>query len=256
MSNLRKYFQSQILEIQNDTALRIYGACLAMGQVLSVFNWFEKEQAINLSKIGEPLCWPFFENCFEYRLLTPFGVKIVFLIFGFLSAIGVLLFLNRRLTATAYWWQIGINIFKTLIYIQDFRMRMNQHYMLYFVTFAFLFLPQKRNTLRYLLAFIYFGAGLLKYNAEWLSGNALYANPLWISGRWVAVSCVYVVLLETFLVFGVLSKNEWIYWCTLFQLFLFHLVSWPVVGSFYPILMYLLLAIFPLTYFLKRKVSH
>ena len=53
-------------------------------------------------------------------------------------------------------------------------------------------------------------------------------------------------MLETILVFGLLARRSWIFWATLAQLGLFHAMSWPIVGFFYPSLMFALLAIFPL----------
>ena len=124
---------------------------------------------------------------------------------------------------------------------------MNQHYMLYVATAAFLLLPNKRVLLRYTLVSFYVWASFLKYNVEWLSGDTLYHNPLWVPESLIPASCVYVVLLESFIVWGVLSSRRWIYWGALAQLALFHVVSWPVVGNFYPLLMFALLMIFPLT---------
>jgi len=252
---IKNYFQTQITEIKNDTALRIFGVFMGMGHVYSVMNWMAKKQYMNLAKTGEPLCWPFFEDCFKYRFFNSVEMKGIFVLFGICALIGALLFIPKRYCTLAYWWQIGINIFKTLIYIQDFRMRMNQHYILYFISFVFLFMPNKRNSIRYLLTLIYFGAGLLKYNAEWISGQALNGEPLFISGGWIPVSCLYVIVLESCIVFGTLAKNKYIFWAAVFQLYLFHIISWPLVGFFYPLLMFSLLMVFPLARFIKNTTD-
>lgn len=250
---IRNYFSRQITEIANDGVLRLYGAAITLCHVFAVMNWMTKEQFVNLSTSGEPLCWPFFESCFQYRFLDPTGVYQMFLIFGIAAAVGVFLFIPKRWVTAAYWWQVGLNVFKILIYVQDFRMRMNQHYMLFFVTLVFLFMPNKRNAIRYLLVFIYFWAGTLKFNYEWISGAALYGNPLFVWGWRVPYACVYVIFLECLFAFGVLSKNRWIFWGALLQLYFFHFVSWQVVGAFYPLLMYFLISIFPLAYFSEWK---
>lgn len=252
MSIVRRYFDLQITEITKDKALRLYGVFVAAGQVLTFWSWHVSGVVNLLSNEVEPLCWPFFENCFRYRILSYDEVKLLLFLFGFVSAIGVLLFLSKRLCGAAYWWLILLNVFKTLIYIQDYRLRLNQHYMLYFVTFVFLFLPGKRRLLRYTLVLFYVWASVLKLNVEWLSGSALYAKPLWIPDALIPASCIYAVTLEAVIVWGILSARKWVYWSTFFQLCLFHLVSWPVVGFFYPMLMFALLAIFPLTYFISE----
>lgn len=255
ISTILRYFGSQVEAMRNDRALHLYGVFVAFGHVLTYLNWRAQNVAWQLSDKGESICWPFFESCFEYRIFSRHDVQLILLSYGFASAIGVCLFLARRLCGVAYWWLLFVNVFKTFIYIQDYRLRLNQHYMLYFITFVFLFLPNKRDLLRYTLVVFYFWAAILKCNAEWISGSALYANPLWVPHHLIPASCVYVIILESLIVWGVLCGRGWVYWIALFQLFLFHLVSWPVVGFFYPLLMFALLTIFPLTFFIHDRIA-
>jgi hypothetical protein len=136
--------------------------------------------------------------------------------------------------------------------VQDFSLRLNQHYFLGFASLVYLLLPGKRDLLRYFLVFLYFWAGVLKLDVEWLSGAALYHDPLFVPKALIPASCVYVVVMECVFSWGLLSRDPRIFWATLAQLALFHLVSFPVVGFYYPLLMYLLLAIFPLAWFHRR----
>lgn len=93
----------------------------------------------------------------------------------------------------------------------------------------------------------YFWAGVPKLDIEWLSGAALYnKNKLWIPEALVRTSCVYVVVLEVVVVFGLYARGKWMFWATLGQLLLFHIYSWPIVGFYYPMLMFGLASIFPL----------
>lgn len=249
-SILGRYVGAQIDEIRSDAALRCYGACLALAHVFCFLKFWR--QASYFSNEAEAICWPLLEHCFRYRFFDIPQVRGILLAYGTLSALTILLFLPRRRGALAYWALLGVNVFKTLLYAQDYRLRMNQHYMLYWVTAAFLCLPNKRQLLRYTLVSFYVGASILKYNVEWLSGGALHTNPLWIPDALIPASCAYVVVLESFIVWGALSGIRWVYWATLFQLYLFHVVSWPPVGFFYPLLMFALLAIFPLTRLFPR----
>lgn len=111
---------------------------------------------------------------------------------------------------------------------------------------AFLFLPGRRRFLKALIALFYVWAGLLKLNREWLSGAAL-PEPIWLfEGRWLVAACTYVVVLEVLLIAGVFARRPWVFWGTMAQLAAFHVFSWPIVGFFYPTLMFLLLAIYVL----------
>ena len=244
---LRTYFNKQIEEIENDTALRIYGAFVAFGYFLCSLSWRPMHIAARMASPSDGYCWPFFENCFAYRPFTAEQVHLIIIIYGLIALIGVPLFFSRKHCALAYWWLIFVTVLKTLIYVQDYSLRMNQHYMLYFITLVYLFLPYKRQLLRITLVMFYVWASTLKFNTEWLSGQAMTARPLGVPWRLLPASCVYTVILESVIVWGVLSANRRIFWAALSQLFLFHIASWTVVGYFYPTLMFALLSIFPLT---------
>jgi len=221
---------------------------------LTFFFWRAESLDYVLSNQAKPVCWPFLENCFVHRNFSLHQVDTVLLAFGFLAGVGVLLFLPRRWVKAAYFFQVGMLIFKLLIFIWDFRMRMNQHYMLHFVILTYLFIPHKRANLQYLLVFFYVGAAFLKMNREWVTGAVFNPDyqPLFIPGNWIPAACVYVIILELIIIWGMLSREKWIFWGTFFQLGLFHVVSWPVVGFFYPLLMISLLMIYPLAYFMPR----
>jgi hypothetical protein len=140
-----------------------------------------------------------------------------------------------------------VNALKLAIMLLDYRLRMNQHYMGFFATFAYLFVPAKRDGLRVLVTLFYFWAGTLKFNWEWFSGAGLY-RPTWpFSGVGVVVACVYVIVLELVVAWGLLARRAWIFWAAFAQFLVFHALSWQVVGFFYPLLMFAILAIFPLS---------
>lgn len=247
MLALRTYFSKQIEEIRSDTAVRIYGALIMFGYFLCFVQWRPMYIAKHMASPSEVYCWPFFENCFAYRPFTADQVHLIIVVYGIIAFLGIPLFLSRKYCALGYWWLVMTTVFKTLIYVQDYALRMNQHYMLYFITLVFLFLPYKRQLLRVTMVLFYFWASTLKFNVEWMSGEALTTKPLGVPWRLLPASCVYAAILESLIVWGVLSANRRIFWFALSQLFLFHVMSWTVVGYFYPTLMFALLAIFPLT---------
>ena len=53
-------------------------------------------------------------------------------------------------------------------------------------------------------------------------------------------------MLEMVIIFGVYARKNWIFWATLGQLAVFHIYSWPIVGYYYPMLMFGLCSIFAL----------
>lgn len=241
-----RFIGRQIAEIADDTALRWYGAALALVNAITALHWALVEPLGRiLAPTVPPICWPFVTNCQNFRLDPAIADPLVGVLF--VGAVANAALFAKRLVPAGWWLLLGLCALKTLLLLQDFRLILNQHYMAYWVTLPFLFLPGKRRTLPYLIVLFYFWAGTLKFNPEWISGLALYGRrPLGLPPSLIPASCVYVIALELVVSFGLLSRREWIFWAALAQLVLFHIASFWVVGFFYPILMFLLLSIFPL----------
>ena len=229
---------------------------LGLLHVLAFLHW---ELTIPVVKILDPIvgvCWPFFENCLEWRILSPAGVQTVLWCYLGLAVLTMALFIRPGLIPVAWWALLGLNLFKSLILLQDYRLRLNQHYMTYWVTLAFLFLPGKRRVLQYLVVSFYFWAGTLKFTPEWISGAALYGKrPLGIPDSLIPVSSIYVMFLELIVVFGLLVRSRWIFWISMLQIAAFHVTSWPIVTFFYPTLMFAILTIFPLARYLRDPAN-
>lgn len=241
---LRRLLRAPIEEIANDGVLRAYGAVLVLTHVLTAAFWWREGIAAIINSGAEPICWALVPNCGPLRILSMEQVESLLIGYAVVALLIAPLFASRRLTVGGYVGLIALTVFKVIVLAMDFRLRRNQHYMAFWVTGAFLFLPAKREALRLLLVLFYFWAGTIKLNWEWISGAGLY-RPLWILHGQAAVmaACTYVIVMELVVSWGVLSARQWIFWGALAQLSLFHVMSWPVVGFFYPVLMFMLLTI-------------
>jgi hypothetical protein len=241
------FLRAQIAEIERDDALRWYGVAMAFLHVVTYLYWVDQRIVTFVSAQAEPICWPLVPACENIRVLSAAGVALLLRAY-FAAAIGAgLLFAFRRLVPWAYAGLVLVNVLKLAVMLLDYRLRMNQHYMGFFATFAYLLVPGKRDALRVLVTLFYFWAGTLKLNWEWVSGAGLY-RPMWpFTGAGVIVACAYVVVLELGVAWGLLAQRAWIFWAAFAQFLVFHALSWQVVGFFYPLLMFAILAIFPLS---------
>ena len=244
---LQGLFAGHIDEIRSDRALTLYGAALAVANVLTFAVWkFGTGVPVMIGRGADSFCWPFWESCHAFQLST-FIVNYGLWGYLLLSLLAGYAFLTRKVVP-GYWLLIMVDVIRVLVMLQDYRLRANQHYMLNWVVLAFLFLPGKRALLHHVIVSLYFWAGVLKLDWDWLSGASLYGQErLWFPQWLVPASCVYVVVLEMILVWGLYARRNWLFYGTLAQLFLFHLTSWPIVGFWYPTLMFCILAILPLT---------
>src|SRR5690606_33730392 len=143
---------------------------------------------------------------------------------------------------------------KAFVYLNDYRFMGNFHYMHYWALVAFLFILDKIRTLQFLIVFFYVAASLLKFNLEWLSGAAMLRETF-LQGKWLEWACYYVVLLESFFVWGLLSRKPRLFGLTFGQIVLFHLYSFLVVGFYYPSIMACLLSILVLSRHYKELPS-
>ncbi len=208
------------------------------------------------------ICWPFLDSCQNLRFFSTQQVTLIFWMLILLGFFNALLFLKRKYLTSAWCLLLGLNVLKMSLMLLDFRTRQNQHIMAFWILIAFLFFPNKKFTIKALLISFYFWAGTLKFNSEWLSGSALYGNIWPLQGKWVSIACTYVVILEILFIWGLVLKDKKWQFFTLFQLVIFHLFSFGIVGFFYPLLMFALLSIFALSWFFttplpsERKVNY
>ncbi len=257
-----KYFRNQIVEITNDLSLRILGFSLSLIHLHTWWNIFINKDGQILKETTEKIiCWGFFENCESTRLWIIQYFDAISFLYGLISIVAAVLFLQRRSIAFGYVGLIVLTLYKLAIYFQDFMFMGNYHYMPFWLSFVYLFFPQKSLLCRYTVVTFYLAAGLLKTNLEWFSGWAIpdsWINPnspvAWLKNNGLLpISCVYVYLLETILSFGLLSKSKWIFWLTFLQFCLFHIMSYWIVGSYYPITMFLILFFIPIHFFQSQK---
>lgn len=242
------FIRAQIREIADDSALQIYGAALALVNALTSVYWLiQRPRFEDIVASSTAVCWPFLPHCERLRVLTVETAPLVTISMGVCAAVNAWMFVRVQI-AVAWWILLGLTAFKGALLLMDYRLLLNQHYMALWIVVPFLLVPGKRRVLRYLLALFYLWAGTLKLNHEWLSGLALYGlRPLGMPAAWVPWACLYVVFLELLGVFGLFARRHVVFALAFGQFLLFHVASFWVVGFFYPILMFLLLSIFPLT---------
>ncbi len=237
-------------EIKLDKALSLYGIALCLAYVLSIFHWYQSG-GLHFPSLNEPWCWPFFPQCWNFRITLNLSI-IHFLTIFLLALISLFYFIFKKIDKACFFlfltWIVTL-----LLVIQDFRFRSNQFYILSWVTLVFLFAPSKKTTIPVIIIAIYFWAGRLKLNWEWISGSALYEKLWLIPEQLIVASCVYVIVLEMIFIWGLLSKRRLIFWGTISQLLLFHIQSFSQVAYWYPCLMFLILSFFVLNRFFTNQ---
>ncbi|MBN8539203.1 MAG: PQQ-binding-like beta-propeller repeat protein [Deltaproteobacteria bacterium] len=241
---MKNYFNYQVQEISVSRALRIYGAALSGTLVVTAIAWWGLAPNV-FDTASLPLCWPQFPFCTDIRMFWSESViKVHVLLIAVFGLLGVGAFFKAK-SSLGYWALTAGTVLKVLMQIQDFRFMGNYHYMPYWLIAIFLFLPHKRTALPWMIVAFYISAGSLKFNREWLSGATLLRQsfiPLDLMGPLL----LYAIVQECIIVFGLVSRFKWFFRFAFFNFIAFHLFSWHIVGWFYPVIMFLVLSIFPL----------
>jgi hypothetical protein len=240
---LSKLFSNQINEIKNSIPLQNYGGFLSLIFLFQSLYWYKIDANEKLAYTQEAICWPFFHDCSSFRFLGNHELLAVFLLIGLFSILNSYFFFKKKIKI-AYFGLISLEIISLLIILLDYRMRLNQNIMIFFILITYLFVNSREKIIPWVIVSFYFWAGFLKIRPDWISGQAIYGHLLLIPDKLKSEAAIYVIFLELILIWGLLLKDKRIRWFVLFNLFIFHLASFGVVGFYYPILMSLILSIF------------
>lgn len=254
---IKRYFQSQVQEISASKSLRWYGFFLSLTHVVTFFFWHRNSFVYQyLTKNANTVCWPQFPFCESLRFLSPLGAEFSFYLYLSVALFTACFFLKKKTVPWAYWLLVIINLVKLYIFFMDYRAMGNYHYMPFVVSFAYLFVRQKLFFIPLCIACFYFFAGILKIsNLDWLTGLAFPRRaqfPLFFNEDIKMTLCFYVVCLEIIGSWFLILKTRWkaVFYA---QFILFHIMSYFIVGYFYPVIMLCLFTLFLLIYVFDEK---
>lgn len=239
-------------ELRDSRALRFYGIALCATHLLTWIFWSGRTGLSAALHGTAPICWPFFEDCARVRpILLPWTDGLLGA-YPVLIVLAAFLWLSPRLVPAAWWALLAVNLIKVFLFAQDYRAMGNYHYMPFIVNALFLLVPARRFVIPLALVGFYLGAGVLKLNAEWLTGAALF-RPTILEGGWLRAALISVIFLELFVIWFILARGLLLRALALASLIVFHLYSWHLVGFFYPTIMFALLAYFPIIWWTRER---
>lgn len=259
---IMNYIKSQVQEISSYKSLSLYGVFLSFVHVVTFFFWHNNSVIFQyLPKTANSLCWPQIPFCESLKLFSPLGVHFLLYLYLVVTLLTVFLFLNRKTIAYAYWLFLIINLLKLYIFLMDYRLMNSYHYLPFFVSFIYLFIPQKLFFISVLISCFYFWTGLLQINdPSWLINLVFSKNawfPSFINEDIRMFICLYILCLEIAGSLFLALKNRWralIY----SQFILFYIAGYFIVGYFMSTIFLSLLSLFVLQDFFgeKYKISN
>lgn len=217
-------------ELKSIPALMWLGLGLGLLHLLSLLFWGNLIEQTLTSESG--YCWPLWPNC---EVLRPFPSPLILVLRGLWAALAVATaaaFFTKKFKV-AWWLLLMCELLKLFVFSQDYRFMGNYHYILFVFAFIFLFVPDRARVFPLLWTLIYVTAGALKVNQEWLSGAALVSTPPWGENFLLELQA-FVIFLELVIAWLLLSRSLWWFRFAVINFALFHLMSFFIVGYFYP----------------------
>ncbi|MGE0529649.1 MAG: hypothetical protein AB7P49_21565, partial [Bdellovibrionales bacterium] len=143
-----------------------------------------------------------------------------FFYYGYAVVIGLaalLLLLTEFVTLGYYFLFTGL-LFGASLYFQDLRLSSNEGYFIFFLTFAYLFVPSKHRLMRWLIVSFFAARGLSQASPDWLTGN-WYVEHLGLPiklGEWFAALSVLVQMIGSMALLFRDGRYFWSGWIGLF----------------------------------------
>lgn len=228
-------------EINNDVAVRLFGAAVLLGFLVTFKNW-EGSLATTVTAVesGRAVCWPFFQGCYDWFFMDgrPFGYTqntIFMLMLGviFLSAYGLL----AQRYVLAHVCIFILFLWKFYLTSLNYSYSPNYDYYHTAFTLVFLFLPHKRFFGSLAVVFFYFLSTATKIHESWTLGGYFTPMvtdlPIFPDGTTMLWTNL-IIFMEMIAAWFLFSKNKYIQ-RTVFVFFVtFHLYSGTLVGYHYP----------------------
>lgn len=250
-----EWIKSQLWEIKKSSAVRLFGAVLAITHILTWVYW-ESQGALPLTYYAQstPMCWSLFESCSAMRFLPTSLMSFLYNSYLALGIITAALFAATRLVGFGWFLLVLLFVTKLIFYFQDFRLSSNEHYYLFLLNFFFLFIPNKERTLKALVISFYIASGLLMLSPEWLTGQWFieYADIHPKLAEWFAGLSFLIYLIAPM---GLLFNSFKYFTIGFLTLVGYHSVMWALDGFFTPTVMLAGISLFLFSYFERKKLE-
>src|ERR1041385_3568009 len=113
-----RWIDRQIEEIESDSALRWYGAALALVNAITAIYWLIVHPIARiLDPRLTPICWPLIPNCQALRLLNPVALNTIVVTLLCAAVCNAALFISPRSVRSAYWLLLSLCLLKAALIV-------------------------------------------------------------------------------------------------------------------------------------------
>lgn len=211
--------RSNLYEIKKSGSLRTLGGLLALFHLLQFFLWWNQGGLpLKFVQQGLPMCWSLFESC-DWLHVVPIGILTFFYwTYAVFMVIAALTLLLTDLVAVGYYLLLIGGLCGLLLYFQDLRLSSNEGYFIFFLSFAYLFVPSKHRLMRWLIVSFFVARGMSQASPDWLTGNWYMEHlnlPVKLA-EWLAALSVLVQMIGGATLLFRDGRYFWTGWLSLF----------------------------------------
>lgn len=214
------------------------GVVLALSHIISYLYWNFHILHFQSQKI----LWPFsfWKGVSQYQT----ELEALWIILAFLT-IAAFTFIPH---AVVGWILLTLTfLFKESLYFTDLSYSENSQYILTLLHIIYLFLPNKRTTIKFFIPLIFLNQALLKWNPQWLSGE-FFMETLSLPQNISHPLSVLILVLESLVPWGLLLRSR--------KLFVIALLTTASILFLSPYTeFYIIITLLILTYYLFDRME-
>jgi hypothetical protein len=229
-----EFIKANLYEVKKSGSLRTLGGLLALFHLLQFYLWWDDGNLpLKFVQQGVPMCWSMLENCDWLRAIPIGMLGILYYAYAIFVALAALCFLLSELAGLGFYLLMIGSFFGLLMYFQDLRLSSNDGYFIFFLTFAFLFIPSKHRLMRWLIVSFFAARGLSQASPDWLTGNWYMehlALPIKLA-EWLAALSLLVQMIGGAALLMRDGRYFWSGWIALFLFECTHLYIGELLSS-------------------------
>ncbi|MCB0407444.1 MAG: hypothetical protein KDD34_04510 [Bdellovibrionales bacterium] len=250
-----EFLKANLWEIKKSSTVRIFGILLSLGHVLTFVHWFLQDKLpIKYASSSTPMCWPIMETCDVFRSVPLSLLKVGFGGYLLFAIIAAVLLISSRLVGIGWFFFLLATLLKATLYLQDYRLSANIHYLHFLLSIVWLFIPCKTLSFKLLIVSYFLTSATQKLSPEWLTGRwflQYMEMPVKLAEWFAALSTIIEFIAPIALFF-----KDGRYFITSFLTLISYLFMLIYIDNFFaPTLLLLFIFVFPLAILEERRIE-
>jgi hypothetical protein len=213
--------RANLYEIKKSGSLKTLGGLLALFHLAQFYMWWHQgDLPLKFVQQGLPMCWSLFDNCDWLHILPVSVLTVFYWTYAIFMGIAALALLLTDLAALGFYLMLIATACGLLLYFQDLRLSSNEGYYIFFLTFAYLFIPSKHRLMRWLIVSFFVARGISQVSPDWLTGN-WYMEHLNLPVKLAEWLAALSVLVQTIGGASLLFRDARYFWSGWLSVFVF-----------------------------------